>query len=67
MVCIENVAFEHCPVLSEVTFRSTTIGSIGLFVFNGCKSLKRINVPASAMETYKRLLPKYLHRKLVAF
>jgi hypothetical protein len=67
VVCIENVAFEHCPMLNEVTFRSTIIGSIGLFVFNGCTSLKRINVPASAMATYKRLLPKYLHRKLVGF
>ena len=27
----------------------------------------RINVLVSAMDTYKRLLPKYLHRKLVGF
>ena len=60
-------AFEDCSALSEVTFRSTIMGSIGTYVFKGCKGLKRINVPVSAMDTYKRLLPKYLHRKLVGF
>ena len=27
----------------------------------------RINVPACAMDQYKRLLPKHLHKKLVEF
>lgn len=67
VACIREKAFEDCPVLSEVTFRSTIIGSIGNDTFNGCKNLKSINVPASAMATYKRLLPKYLHDKLVGF
>ena len=67
VVCIGRNAFENCSVLSEVTFKSTIIGSIGTSVFKGCKNLKRINVPVSAMDTYKRLLPKYLHRKLVEF
>lgn len=67
IVHIEKKAFEDCSALNEVTFRSTIIGSIGTYVFKGCKNLKRINVPVSAMDTYKRLLPKYLHRKLVEF
>ena len=67
VVCIRKKAFENCSVLSEVTFKSTIIGSIGTSVFKGCKNLNRINVPVSAMDTYKRLLPKYLHRKLVGF
>jgi hypothetical protein len=50
-----------------VTFRSTIISSIGTYVFKGCKNLKRINVPVSAMDQYKRLLPKHLHKKLVEF
>ena len=49
VVCIGSKAFEDCHALSEVTFRSTIIGSIGTYVFKGCKNLKRINVPASAM------------------
>ena len=67
VVCIGRKAFEDCLALSEVTFRSTIIGSIGASVFKGCTNLKRINVPACAMGTYKRLLPKYLHKKLVGF
>ena len=67
VVYIGKMAFAECPSLNEVTFRSTIIGSIGTYVFKGCKGLKRINVPVSAMDTYKRLLPKYLHRKLVEF
>jgi len=67
VVYIGRRAFKDCPVLSEVTFKSTIIGSIGTSIFKGCKNLKRINVPACAMDTYKRLLPKYLHRKLVGF
>lgn len=67
VVCVGKKAFEDCSALSEVTFRSTIMGSIGTYVFKGCKNLKRINVPMSAMDTYKRLLPKYLHRKLVGF
>ncbi len=67
VVYIGKMAFSECPSLNEVTFRSTIIGSIGTYVFKGCKNLKRINVPASAMNTYKRLLPKYLHKKLVGF
>ena len=64
---IGKMAFAECPSLNEVTFKSTIIGSIGTSVFKGCKNLKRINVPVSAMDTYKRLLPKYLHKKLVGF
>ena len=67
VVCIGSKAFEDCHALNEVTFRSTIIGSIGTYVFKGCKGLKRINVPAIAMDTYKRLLPKHLHKKLVGF
>ena len=52
---------------NEVTLRSTIIDPIGKCAFKGCKNLKRINVTASAMDAYKRLLPKYLHRKLVGF
>ena len=66
-MCIGRNAFENCSVLSEVTFKSTIIGSIGTYVFKGCKNLKRINVPDSAMDKYKRLLPKHLHKKLVEF
>lgn len=64
---IGKMAFAECPSLNEVTFRSTIIGSIGTYVFKGCKGLKRINVPACAMDQYKRLLPKHLRRKLVEF
>ena len=64
---IEKKAFEDCPALSEVTVKSPQIAHIGAHVFLRCKSLKRINVPAGAMGTYKRLLPKYLHKKLVGF
>ena len=67
IVHIEKKAFEDCSALSEVTFRSTIIGSIGTYVFKGCKGLKRINVPACAMDQYKRLLPMHLHKKLVEF
>ena len=67
VVCIGKKAFENCTMLGEVTFRSAIIGSIGDYIFKKCKKLKRINVPAGAMDTYKRLLPKYLHKKLVEF
>ena len=67
IVYIEEKAFENCPVLSEVTVKSPQITHIGAHVFLHCKSLKRINVPAIAMDTYKRLLPKHLHKKLVEF
>ena len=67
VVCVGKMAFAECPSLNEVTFRSTIIGSIGTYVFKGCKGLKRINVPACAMDQYKRLLPKHLHKKLVEF
>ena len=67
VVCIGKKAFENCTMLGEVTFRSAIIGSIGTSVFKGCKGLKRINVPACAMDQYKRLLPKHLHKKLVEF
>ncbi len=67
VVCIGKKAFEDCLALSEVTFKSTIIGSIGTSVFKGCKNLKRIKVPASAMNTYQQLLPKHLHKKLVGF
>ena len=67
VVYIERKAFENCSALNEVTFRGTIIGSIGFSVLKGCKNLKRINVPADAMDTYERLLPKYLHKKLVGF
>lgn len=67
IVYIEKKAFEDCPALSEVTVKSPQIAHIGAHVFLRCKNLKRINMPASAMGTYKRLLPKYLHKKLVGF
>lgn len=67
VVCVGKMAFAECPSLNEVTFRSTIIGSIGTYVFKGCKGLKRINVPACAMDQYKRLLPMHLHKKLVEF
>ena len=67
VVCIGRKAFEDCLALSEVTFRSTTIDFIGANVLKGCKNLKRINVPASAMDKYKSLLRKHLHKKLVGF
>lgn len=67
VVFVGKMAFEDCPALSGATFRSSIIGSIGTYVFKGCKGLKRINVPAIAMDTYKRLLPKHLHKKLVEF
>lgn len=67
VVYIGKMAFAECPSLNEVTFRSTIIGSIGTYVFKGCKGLKRINVPVSVMDTYKRLLPMHLHKKLVEF
>ena len=62
---IEKKAFEDCSALSEVTIKSPQIAHIGAHVFLHCKSLKRINVPDSAMDKYKSLLPKYLHKKLV--
>ncbi len=64
---ISDEAFEDCPALSEVTFRSARIHYIGKAVFKCCKNLKRINVPASAIDKYKILLPKHLHKKLVGF
>lgn len=67
VVCIGKKAFENCTMLEEVTFRSAIIGSIGDYIFKKCKKLKRINVPAGAMDTYKRMLLTYLHKKLVEF
>ena len=52
---------------SDVTFTSSVIKSIDSNAFNDCTTLKCINVPASAMGQYKRLLPKCLHKKLVGF
>ena len=67
VVCIGKKAFENCTMLGEVTFRSAIIGSIGDYIFKKCKKLKRINVPAGAMNAYKRMLLTYLHKKLVEF
>ena len=63
---IGDFAFADCTKLKSVTI-PRTVSSIGKNAFKGCKNLKRINVPASAMSQYKRLLPKFLHKKLVEF
>ena len=64
---IGKEAFAKCYSLSDVTFTSSVIKSIDSNAFNDYTSLKCINVPASAMGQYKRLLPKCLHKKLVGF
>lgn len=58
-------AFADNEMLTEVTFTSTVINSIDADIFEGCKNLTRINVPARAMDAYKRLLAKPLHKMLV--
>ena len=65
--CIGRKAFEDCLALTDVTFTRSVIKYIEDGIFDNCTNLKRINVPASAIDTYKRLLPKDLHKKLVGF
>ena len=61
---IDMFAFFNSKLTSV---RSAIIGSIGDYIFKKCKKLKRINVPAGAMNAYKRMLLTYLHKKLVEF
>ncbi len=60
-------AFANNEMLTEVTFTSAVITSIYADAFADCHNLKRINVPACAIGTYKRLLPKHLHKMLVGY
>ena len=64
---IGDGAFAACDNLTDVTFTSAAITSIQGDIFDNCTNLKCINVPASAMDKYKSLLPKHLHKMLVGF
>ena len=47
-----NSIFENCQFLTKVTFKNSTISTIGTGVFNGCASLKDINLSAlSSLKT----------------
>jgi hypothetical protein len=50
---IEDDAFEHCYVLKDVKCESATPPTLGTGVFNDCRALGKIYVPASAVTIYK--------------
>ena len=55
---IGDGAFSNCSSLSDIKFHSS-IDEIGDKVFEGCENLKRIYVPYSSIEKFKKLLEQY--------
>ena len=57
-------AFARCTALETVTF-GVGIKKIEADTFEGCTSLKTINVPANKADYYKKHLPEKLHHLIV--
>ena len=60
-------AFGDCSGLRQITFEGLTKMDVNHSALTSCTGLITINVPGEYLETYKKMLPKELHEKLVGF
>ena len=60
-------AFGDCSGLRQITFEGLTKMDVNHSALTSCMGLITINVPGEYLETYKKMLPKELHEKLVGF
>lgn len=61
---IGKSAFYDCRSLQDIHLPNS-VTKIGKDAFWVCSSLQTIHIPKGSMEKFMRLLPKYLHNKLV--
>lgn len=61
---IGKSAFYDCRSLQDIHLPNS-VTKIGKDAFWGCYALQTIHIPKGSMEKFMRLLPKYLHNKLV--
>ena len=59
--------FDGCSGLRQITFEGLTKMDVDHSSLTSCTGLITINVPKEYLETYKEMLPKELHEKLVGF